>query len=500
MTHAPAFIKSLLNVDITLSSTSNVSLTGNLTGSIVTNGASDGGSSTDYGVSSTEDRTLGTTKVGKLITAFEGVDAFKSKSQSVASNLNVTGNGNIINGLTNLTTEMKKSSFLQTGLSVIPYIGDAISLWDAIVGGGKSASGPQQVEILPLSVNLGVNISGSINTQNSYSGSVYRTPGSDVTTAPDYAYAYYNEVLGVINLLKKPQVQLLQRDVPMSPGTYRKETYIKLSEPLQFVLNPASLVDIVEIKGSYVSSFIGSMSGSIGNVTVSPENSGNYRTEYWDATSLPNTELISRTTGSQGGDYPSAPLKLKLMINLKRKNATANTQNILIVLTYPVSYTYTYSTSTTELNNFRNTTSATSYTVDNAIVTSFCQSTAYKTASRGLRYANQYNENIELMREAEKKYARTNMTNLIGINKFEVSPNPAKTNTNISFQLKKKGHVNITVTDGLGRNIKTLLTTTGQEGIKYSLNFNVSNFNSGVYIIKIQSGDYLEIRKILIIK
>ena len=497
------FYQSLFNVQLTLSSTSNISLSGNLNGTIVSQGYSNGGG-TNYGVSQTNDQTLNTTRFGKLVTAFNGVDIFKSKSNDVAVAINVNGNGNVITGLDNLTnpnTGMKGFNFLKAGLSAIPYLGFAISLWDAIVGGGKSAPGPQQVEILPLSVNLGVNLSGSIVNDYTYSGSVFRTPGSDVSNAPDYAYAYYNEVLGVINLLKRPQIQILQYDRTSSyppPGGNVKETYIKLSEPLQFVLNPASGVTISEIKGSYVANFLGIASGGYGSVHVDPEGASNFRTEYIDVKAMTNRELISRSTSWTGGDWPTSPMKIKFMINLERVNATANTQNILIVLTYPVDYSYSYTSNVNDVTSFTNTTAAASYTVDNATITSFCQSNAYKTPSRGLNYQREYEKNIKIMEDAEKKNHQSAYSENVGEgNSLTVFPNPATKLSVIKYHVKVPGKLKIAILDELGRNVETLQNADTQVGA-YSLNWDLSNKVAGIYYVQMDNGNSKSVKKVII--
>lgn len=499
------FYQSLVNVNLSLTNTESIVLSGNLNGTIITQGHSDDGS-TDYGVSETKDQTLGTTRFAKLVTAFNGVDAFKSTSSGIATTINVNGNGNIVTGLDNLTnsnTGMKGSNFLKTGLSYIPYLGDAISLWDAIVGGGKSAPGPQQVEILPLSVNLGVNISGSLSGSYPISGSVFRTPGSDVTNAPDYVYPYYNEVLGVINLLKRPQIQILQYDRPSSypsPGGNVKETYIKLSEPLQFVLNPASEVNIVEIKGSYIADFLSTVSGGYGSVSVSPEGANSFRTEYVDAKTLTNRELLSRSTSWTGGDWPTSPMKIKFMINLQRQNATASTQNIFIVLTYPVDYTYSYTSNIDDVTAFTNTTTAASYTVDNATITSFCQSGAYKTAARGLAYQHEYEKSIKIMEDAEKKsYQSAHSGDINSENNLEVFPNPATRLSVIKYQVKQPGKIKIAVVDEIGRNVETLFNADSKEG-KYSLPWDVSKEAPGIYYIQMHNGNSKSVKKVIVMK
>jgi N-acetylneuraminic acid mutarotase len=78
-------------------------------------------------------------------------------------------------------------------------------------------------------------------------------------------------------------------------------------------------------------------------------------------------------------------------------------------------------------------------------------------------------------------------------------PNPFNPVTTIPFNLPKSSFVTLVICDCLGRVVKTLIS----ENIKFgshSVTFNASNISSGLYFYKLQAGDKIETRKMLLIK
>ncbi|MBK7651141.1 MAG: hypothetical protein IPJ20_11010 [Flammeovirgaceae bacterium] len=111
------------------------------------------------------------------------------------------------NSLNKFQEEIKKSSFLKEGLKAAPYIGAAIDLVNFFVGGGKKSTAPQEVKIMPMALQANVSLSGTISTQFPFPDITFYTPGSkDASCINDTQYPYYNEVLGVFNLLETPKV------------------------------------------------------------------------------------------------------------------------------------------------------------------------------------------------------------------------------------------------------------------------------------------------------
>ena len=78
-------------------------------------------------------------------------------------------------------------------------------------------------------------------------------------------------------------------------------------------------------------------------------------------------------------------------------------------------------------------------------------------------------------------------------------PNPFNPTTKISFALPKAGFVTLKIYDILGREIKTLVNEIRQDG-NYSVDFNASEFSSGVYFYRIQANDFTDVKRMLLVK
>jgi hypothetical protein len=78
-------------------------------------------------------------------------------------------------------------------------------------------------------------------------------------------------------------------------------------------------------------------------------------------------------------------------------------------------------------------------------------------------------------------------------------PNPFNPVTTINYQIPKDGFVSLKVYDILGKEIATLVNSDKAQG-KYTVEFDGSRFASGMYIYKLQSGDFVETRKMMMLK
>lgn len=78
-------------------------------------------------------------------------------------------------------------------------------------------------------------------------------------------------------------------------------------------------------------------------------------------------------------------------------------------------------------------------------------------------------------------------------------PNPFNPVTKISFALPKQGFVNVKIYDITGREIKTLVNEVKQAGY-YTVDFNGSHLSSGVYFYRIQSGDFVQTKRMVLLK
>lgn len=78
-------------------------------------------------------------------------------------------------------------------------------------------------------------------------------------------------------------------------------------------------------------------------------------------------------------------------------------------------------------------------------------------------------------------------------------PNPFNPNTTISFVLKEAGHVSLKVYNTLGQKIVELTNEIMESGY-HTVEFNAADLPSGIYLYKIQSGNFVQSKKMLLLK
>jgi hypothetical protein len=359
------FYESKMLVSVYLINSSVITLSGSLTGNI-TNISNGSGTVSENSFSFDPKNLLAAGKKAKK--SYKDIGKFKTDQEKALGIANKTdaqlqpAELAKRQDLNMFQEALKSSSFLKTGLKAAPYIGAAITLVDYFVAGGKKSSSPQEVKISPMAINANVTLSGTLQANYLYGDVTFYTPGSLNAQNKNAAdYAYYNEVLGVFNLLRTPKMHFTGQSSWNTQGTpgqenYRYESYerFKFQMPefidgrknFQYVLNPASNLNAesIEIFGKLI------FSNSAGNGDTT------YRYVISETDFLPIGALsnFSNEFGSHyvadyyGTSYemfgcsdqiPSIA-ELKLMVNLRRNDADANTQNVLFVLTYPIEFVH----------------------------------------------------------------------------------------------------------------------------------------------------------------
>ena len=87
---------------------------------------------------------------------------------------------------------------------------------------------------------------------------------------------------------------------------------------------------------------------------------------------------------------------------------------------------------------------------------------------------------------------------------YQNYPNPFNPITTLHYDLPENSYVNVTVYDMLGRAVKTLVNSTQDAGIK-SVVWNAANdygnpVSAGVYLYQIKAGDFVQTRKMILLK
>jgi len=82
---------------------------------------------------------------------------------------------------------------------------------------------------------------------------------------------------------------------------------------------------------------------------------------------------------------------------------------------------------------------------------------------------------------------------------YQNHPNPFNPVTNIKFELPKSTQIKLTLFDVLGREVATLVKDQLSPGT-YDFKWDGSNYPSGVYFYRLEAGDYVETRKMILLK
>jgi len=78
-------------------------------------------------------------------------------------------------------------------------------------------------------------------------------------------------------------------------------------------------------------------------------------------------------------------------------------------------------------------------------------------------------------------------------------PNPFNPETRIRYELNKDQHVSLKIYDVLGKEVITLVDDTKNAGY-YEVSFDASGLPSGIYFYRMQSGEYVSVKKLLLLK
>jgi len=82
---------------------------------------------------------------------------------------------------------------------------------------------------------------------------------------------------------------------------------------------------------------------------------------------------------------------------------------------------------------------------------------------------------------------------------FDNFPNPFNPSTEIKYQIPVDGNVKLKVYNMMGQEVMTLVNGFKEKGM-YSVSFNAGNLASGLYIYKLEAGNYTQVKKMILTK
>jgi polygalacturonase len=90
-------------------------------------------------------------------------------------------------------------------------------------------------------------------------------------------------------------------------------------------------------------------------------------------------------------------------------------------------------------------------------------------------------------------------TVLAGYSLLQNYPNPFNPSTTIKFSLSKTMHVTLSIYNSMGQEVSKLISKDMNSGV-YTTEWNASGFASGIYFYRIQTGSFVEIKKMILLK
>ena len=146
-------------------------------------------------------------------------------------------------------------------LKSAPKIGAIIGFLDFFIMGGKSGSNAKKQSVTPISFEANINISGTLATEGIGPRVKIATPGSAHNTSNlDREIPMYNEALGVFNLVETPEIEVTTYNYDSNAGISNGFSSVSLKQykvksDLNYALNPAADLEIMDIKSTIVISY-----------------------------------------------------------------------------------------------------------------------------------------------------------------------------------------------------------------------------------------------------
>lgn len=137
-----------------------------------------------------------------------------------------------------------KENSLQPFLNLIPYAGAVLSIYDLFTAGGGTTQ-PQRVSLTPMTIAQNYTFNGVISSKTLHRQASFFVPGSKIPdfNTQDKKYPYYNQTMGVFNLLRSPQYCVKKERVQRWLEGYwfvNYNYYFKIPNQLEYTINPAS--------------------------------------------------------------------------------------------------------------------------------------------------------------------------------------------------------------------------------------------------------------------
>ena len=126
----------------------------------------------------------------------------------------------------------------------------------------------------------------------------------------------------------------------------------------------------------------------------------------------------------------------------------------------------------------------------------------YNFADPNVTSGKYYYRLKQIDNDGKFEYSKIVEVNLSNPDVYELNqnyPNPFNPVTIIKYEIPKAGKVKLVIFDMLGREVKTLINENKEPG-RYDVQFDASKLASGTYLYKIQAGNFVEVKKMVLLK
>lgn len=520
--HCTPLYKSVINITADFINQSEINIEGKINGDIYTKNEAGTGKVQKEG-SYSWSKQLFPAGV-KFIQAFVS-DTLKFANDLLGYAYN-SSNNNTSNApaIQQFAAQISKLSFLKSGLSDYPWLKGALAALEVFVSGGKKpeAATPQTVKIMPMGINMTAKFTGTLTTVFPYNEIKIPNPGSKDVELDIDNYPYYNEVMGVFNLIKTPevwwerQVEMLNAHnnnpslscpnppspsyLPCTDLTVNVDRFKLDTNTIRYVLNPAAGLAIQNMQfqlitdGEYNGSFYQNWGAQEARKMIgftftgkdSKTNRDKFSTDLWHAKSFAQKtfKVYSNFSSTLPNAYygywePWRPMGiksrqttayLKVILNLKRTDNIPNTQNVLYVLTYPVKLK--------QGNQMQYWEDISNYPGDTTLLTaarptevdSFCRSQVYNNIDR------------QRINGSPNPIDSINNNLVIGKSPITIFPNPNNGNFTLRIGKQIDFLTSIVITDITGRRVFASDETNITLENGYTKNLSITS-GVGLYII-----------------
>lgn len=485
------FYKSKIIIKVSFITQSQINLSGSINGNItnINNGSGTANKTKFWSWSNFS------TLTGKLGEVFKGVGDLTSllKSSVDGSPMSSAEKNDRKANIDSLGVKMKAIAFVKVAGSALSLVSKALGLVDFFVAGGKKGSGTQEVKLSPMAITMSVQLSGTISSITPHKEITRWNSGSTGATVADGEYPYYNETMGIFNLIERPVARrkvTTQRLIGATRdqiSTITTSSY-QIANDIKWTLNPAAGLEAQEIYASFIVERPTSVSGAPSTSDLPWIADGvdvltgrmRYSSPLFDIGCLKNKIMeIESSSGSEiwGWQAPNTNFRIRITAILKRTDNAPNAQNVLFTAVYPLN-----------VENFTGTLNPHDMSACTTLIPAQTASQIRTFCTSSIYTANRFHRPEEV-RATEEAIAESKDASIDAV----AYPNPSNDNLNVDIMGNPETMYEVNLYNAYG------FAVYQGEILRNQTKIDTKNLKEGMYILHIRSGNR-EVRKKIVIK